>query len=330
MGVVGATPSYKGWQRDDAAVRDDEDPGRQGHRADLSVLTLSTKTMEGMGHGPGLSTYLSRNAYALLTGGYFATLLAFCWDTGTLSTPTVNLVPLAAIPILGLAGQLWHGTRPWLSLVIIALSYEVIAGPMDTIVLSNGVLSLFGLDKSLWGCNFTGWVQSTFYSAAMTGVTSLVYLALLPIVLGSALVIWRMRREAFGMFVTALVLTSYFALLTFILVPTAPPWFNGVATNLVGGPGIEGAFGLLTPLAALAIPDYFASFPSLHVAYTITCAYFLYKADAKLGIAGALLAGATLFSTLYLGQHYVIDLIGGAVYAAIPCAVSELLRRPMD
>ena len=245
-------------------------------------------------------------------------------------TPSVILVPLAAIPVLGLAGEAWPGTKPWLALVIVALSYEVIAGPIDAIVDSNGVLSLFGFDKSLWGCNFTGWVQITFSSAVMTGVTSMVYLALVPIVLSSAFVVWRKRRDDFGKFVTALVLTSYFALVTFILVPTAPPWYNGVATNLVGGTGIEGAFGFVAPLAALVVPDYFASFPSLHVAYTISCAYFLYKADLRLGIVGAFLSAATLFSTLYLGQHFAIDLIGGAAYAVVPCAVSELFRHPMS
>jgi membrane-associated phospholipid phosphatase len=279
---------------------------------------------------PPSLTSLYRHAYAILTAGYFVTLVIFCWDTGDLSDPSASLVPLIAILVIGMVGQLRNGARPWLALGIIALSYEVIAGPVDAIVDSNGAISLFGLDKSLWGFNLTGWVQGTFYSAVTTAVTSLVYLAFVPIVLGSAFAIWKQRREEFSRFVAALVITSYFALLTFILVPTVPPWFSGVAANLVGGPGLQGAFSSLSPVAALAVPDYFASFPSLHVAYTLTCAYFLYKADVRLGVAGALLAGATLFSTLYLGQHYAIDLIGGAAYAAVPCAISTRLRTPFN
>jgi membrane-associated phospholipid phosphatase len=302
----------------------------EGGRASLSGLAPEIRAPEEASLPSNPLTTLYKNAYAVLTVAYFVTLLAFCWDTGVFSDPSISLLPLAAVPLLGLVGQLRRGLRSWLALVMIAVSYEVIAEPMDAIVDSNGVISLFGLDKSLWGLNFTGWVQSTFYSAATTDVTSLVYLALVPIILGSALVIWRKGREDFGRFVAALVLTSYFALVTFILIPTAPPWFNGVATNLVGGPGLQGAFSLLTPLAALAVPDYFASFPSLHVSYTLICAFFLYKTDGRLGTAGALLAVATLFSTLYLGQHFVIDLIGGAAYAVIPCVISTRLHYPVD
>ena len=303
---------------------------QEGSRASLSGLAPDIGALEEAGSPSSPLTNLYKNAYAVLTAGYLVTLLAFCWETGVFSDPSVSLVPLASVPTLGLVGQLRRGWRPWLALVIIALSYEVVAAPMDAIVDSNGVISLFGLDKSLWGFNFTGWVQGTFNSAVTTDVTSLVYLALVPIVLGSAYAIWRKGREDFGKFVAALVLTSYFALLTFILIPTAPPWFNGVATNLVGGPGLEGAFNLFTPLAALAVPDYFASFPSLHVSYTLICAFFLYKTDGRLGTAGAILAAATLFSTLYLGQHFVIDLIGGAAYAVVPCVISTRLHYPVN
>jgi len=79
--------------------------------------------------------------------------------------------------------------------------------------------------------------------------------------------------------------------------PAAPSWFSG--------------------------PDYFAAFPSLHSAYTITCCCFLSRVDFRLGMVGARLAGATLFSTLYLGQHYAIDLMGGAAYSLVPCWIAE-------
>ena len=280
------------------------------------------------GSPSGLLASFRRYAYATLTAGYFVTLLAFCWDTNITSVLSFNLLLLAAIPLLGLVGQLKRPLRSWLALVMIALSYEVIAGPIDAIVDSSGVLSLSNVDRSLWGFNFTGWVQSTFASAVTTDVASLVYLGLVPIILGSALLIWRRSKADFGKFVSALVLTSYSALLTFILVPTAPPWFSGVATNLVGASGPHGVVGAFAPMASLAVPDYFASFPSLHVAYTITCAFFLYKMYGRVGLVGAALAGATLFSTLYLGQHFAIDLIGGAAYSLIPCLIVTRLRYP--
>jgi inositol phosphorylceramide synthase catalytic subunit len=126
--------------------------------------------------------------------------------------------------------------------------------------------------------------------------------------------------------VTAMVLTSYGALITFVLVPTAPPWFSGVASNLFRGSGLDVVPAFLSPLSSIVVPDYFASFPSLHAAYTITCCYFLSKTSYRLGLVGGSIAGMTLFSTLYLGQHYAIDLLGGALYSLVPCLVIDRLR----
>jgi membrane-associated phospholipid phosphatase len=69
--------------------------------------------------------------------------------------------------------------------------------------------------------------------------------------------------------------------------------------------------------------DQFAAFPSLHGAYAITFCYFIIKVDKRLAIIAVPITAGILFSTLYLGQHYTIDLIGGAIYAIIPCLITE-------
>jgi len=233
-----------------------------------------------------------------------------------------TLVFLVATALVGSLGLVIPRARSWLALVIIGLSFRVISGPIDALGDSGGALSLFDLDKYVWGFNLTGWAQEAFSSVLVTEATSLVYATLVPFVLGTSLAIWRYRRGQFAMFATAMVLTSYCALLTFVLMPTAPPWFTGVATDLFRGSGLDAVSGVFGPLLTLVVPDYFAAFPSLHAAYMITCCYFLYKVDFRLGLIGGVAAGATFFSTLYLGQHYAIDLVGGAVYSLVPCWVS--------
>ncbi len=230
---------------------------------------------------------------------------------------------LVATAVLGFTGLWVPWTRPWLALVMVGLSFQVMSGPIDMIGDSGGALSLFDLDRYVWGFNLTGWAQNAFSSVLVTEATSLVYASLIPFVLGTSLAIWRFRRGDFGRFATAMVLTSYGALVTFVLMPTAPPWFSGVAADLFRASGLSAISGIFTPLSALVAPDYFAAFPSLHAAYTITCCYFLSKVGYRLGLIGSLVAAATLFSTLYLGQHYAIDLVGGAVYSLVPCWLSE-------
>lgn len=261
---------------------------------------------------------LTRHSFSLFTLGYLATIIAISWYAGTIWSPTVTyfLMVTALLGSLGL-GIPWM--RPWLALVMAGLSFQVISAPIDELGYSGGALSLFGLDKDVWGFNLTGWAQNAFSSMVVTEVASLVYAALIPFVLATSLAIWRFQRGNFGRFATAVVLTSYGALLTFVLMPTSPPWFGGVASDLFRASGLNALSGVFAPLSTLVAPDYFAAFPSLHAAYTITCCYFLSKISYRLGLLGSVVAGATLFSTLYLGQHYAIDLVGGAVYSLIPC-----------
>jgi len=265
---------------------------------------------------------LRRHSYHLFVLGYLITLTAFSLYAGSFWTPS-TVVFLAAAGLLGSLGLDRPWTRPWLALAIIGLSFQVISGPIDALGDSGGVFSLFDLDKYAWGFNLTGWTQSTFSSGPVTVATSLVYAALVPFVVGTSITIWRSRREDFAAFAAAMVLTSYCALLTFVLMPTAPPWFSGAASDLFRSSGLDAVSGVFAPLSTLVVPDYFAAFPSLHAAYTITCCYFLSKVNYRLGLLGSLVAGATLFSTLYLGQHYAIDLVGGAAYSLVPCWVSE-------
>jgi len=271
---------------------------------------------------PRVVEQLRRHSFGFFIVGYISTLIAISSHTGSiLSSTTVFL--LTAMALLGFLGLGKPWTKPWLALVMVGLSFQIISGPIDAIGKSGGALSLFDVDRYVWGFNLTGWAQKAFSSVAVTVATSLVYAALIPFILGTSIAIWRYRRGNFGRYATAMVLTSYGALLTFVLMPTAPPWFSGVASDLFRSSGLNAIAGIVSPLSALVAPDYFAAFPSLHAAYTITCCYFLSKVDYRLGLLGSVVAGATLFSTLYLGQHYAIDLLGGAVYSLVPCWVVE-------
>ena len=265
---------------------------------------------------------LRRHSFSLFTLGYLSTLIAIAWYTGSVWSQTTIYV-LIATALLGSLGLGVPWARPWLALVMVGLSFQVISGPIDALGHSGGILSLFNLDRYVWGFNLTGWAQGAFSSVLVTEAASLIYAALIPFVLATSLAIWRYRRGNLGRFTTAMVLTSYGALLTFVLMPTAPPWASGVASDLFRGSGLNSMSAVFAPLSAMVAPDYFAAFPSLHAAYTITCCYFLYRIDYRLGLLGSAVAGATLFSTLYLGQHYAIDLLGGVVYSLVPCWISE-------
>ena len=243
--------------------------------------------------------------------------------SGASLVSSTTLFFLLAAPAVGVASLYRQSTKAWGALLMIVMSYEALAGPIDSLSDSGKVFSLFALDKSFWGFNLTGWIQSSLSSAALTAGTYLLYELLIPFVALTSVVVWRYSRPNFGMYITAMLLTSYAAMLTFLVAPTAPPWLAGAASNLVENSGVGTATSYLGPLAAVFQPDYYAAFPSMHAAYAIICSYFLLKANTKVGLTAVIFAAGTLFSTLYLGQHFLIDLVAGGVYAVIPCVISE-------
>ncbi|MDA4135697.1 MAG: phosphatase PAP2 family protein [Thaumarchaeota archaeon] len=233
------------------------------------------------------------------------------------------LVFLCAIPIMAVLGSSRKMGKYWISILSIMLSYEALQGVVGSLAVSRGIASLYSLDKSLWGFNLTGWVQSTFASPLVTAIATVFYSMHFPLVVATCLIVWYAKRALFGRYVTVMVLTSYAALLTFVLVPTAPPWYTGVASNLYQSFSATVLPQGLTSFLSLAEVDKFAAFPSLHGAYAIIFSYFMIKIDRRLALISIPITVGILFSTIYLGQHYLIDLIGGAAYALIPCLIAE-------
>jgi membrane-associated phospholipid phosphatase len=213
--------------------------------------------------------------------------------------------------------------RYWVSIISIMLSYEALQSVVGSLAVTRGITSLYPLDSLLWGFNLTGWVQSTFESPAVTAIASTFYSLHVPLIVATCLIVWYVKRPLFGKYVTVMIITTYAALMTFILMPTAPPWYAGVANNLYQTATSSALPQGLVSFMSLVEVDQFAAFPSLHGAYAIIFSYFMIKIDRRLALISLPITFGILFSTLYLGQHYLIDLIGGALYALIPCAIAE-------
>jgi membrane-associated phospholipid phosphatase len=262
------------------------------------------------------------NLYFLFPVAYAAVLLAYYALDGDILQFLPGVFFLGAVPVLAVLG-LRGVAKYWTPFVMLLLSYEALAGTVGALSASKGVYSLFGLDNWMFGFNLTGWIQSALMSAPVTLVATVFYELHMPLIVFTTVVLWYWRRAFFGGYVTAMVLTSYLALITFILVPTSPPWFVGAAKDLVLGSGSIANTGIAGAATALIEADQFAAFPSLHAAYAVIFSYFMFKVSRKAGYLSLIVSGGILFSTLYLGQHYVIDLVAGAAFALVPCLLSE-------
>lgn len=272
---------------------------------------------------------LRGNLFLLPAVGYSLVMLCYYIFYGRLLQFLPAVFFLAAVPVLILLGASRETARYWIPFVTILLSYEALAGVVGSFAASKGVFSLYSIDRSIWGFNVTGWVQTAFSSPAMTAVTTFLYTLHFPLIVITCGVLWYFNRQIFGKYMTTMIMTSYASLATFILLPTAPPWYQGVAVDLyqsTSTANVANVPNVITSLLSSIESDKFAAFPSLHTAYAIIFSYFMIKLDRRLAFISIPITIGILFSTLYLGQHYLIDLIGGAVYALIPCLISERIH----
>ena len=130
-------------------------------------------------------------------------------------------------------------------------------------------------------------------------------------------------REAFGQHIRAFTLLNFSAIVVYLLVPVAPPWWvslNGFAqptAELVSQANMAAAMhGALIQGMISNASQWFAAVPSLHGAYPVLLLLLSPWRRSRLALAGiAAYACAMWAATVILNQHYIIDLLAGALLA---------------
>jgi membrane-associated phospholipid phosphatase len=109
-------------------------------------------------------------------------------------------------------------------------------------------------------------------------------------------------------------------------IPTAPPWWAAAHGQLQDGRALDvrrmmieygpQAWGRLwAPLFKFLGGNPLAAMPSLHVATSLMGAHILSEVGPVAGAVGWGYTGLLGLALVYLGEHYVVDLIGGAALA---------------
>jgi membrane-associated phospholipid phosphatase len=137
--------------------------------------------------------------------------------------------------------------------------------------------------------------------------------------------LWKYRSQNFSGYVLALGIGTYAALITFLLYPVAPPWYGAGATRI-----------LLQVDQSIGIPFYrtvfdfvesnpFAAFPSLHAMYPWLISLYSFKIKKAKALPVLVFPIGVWFSAVYLGEHYIIDIIGGVVYGTCAFLLADKL-----
>jgi membrane-associated phospholipid phosphatase len=150
----------------------------------------------------------------------------------------------------------------------------------------------------------------------------------LPVAVG--FVFWLNSREHYWRFVAALLLLSFLAFVTYLFFPSTPPWlqFPGevhkITNETVSKLGLN---YFVSPVYSRLNPNQYAAFPSLHAAYPALAAFYARRRHPVLTLVLVAWALCVWFSIIYLGEHYVVDVLDGLLYVAAAAIVVEAVAR---
>ena len=160
------------------------------------------------------------------------------------------------------------------------------------------------------------------------------HLFVVPLVLVALWVLGSSRteyRDSFLRHIRAFTVLNFSAIAVYLLLPVAPPWWvtlNGMTRptgELVRQANMSAAMhGALIQGMIRNAAQWFAAVPSLHGAYPVLL-LLLFPRNRNRGpfVALAFYTCAMWTATVVLNQHYVIDLVAGAVLAFCACRLER-------
>jgi len=161
-----------------------------------------------------------------------------------------------------------------------------------------------------------------------------VYMTHFVVPFAVAALLWKFSHDRFRRFATLFVLLTFAALVTYTLYPAVPPWLasqNGylqptakIIDEMWTHIGVSNGSNVFSATGHFANPV--AAMPSLHSAYPMLIVLFFWPMVRRryrpLLLLYPLAMGLTL---VYTGEHYVVDVLIGWLYAAAVYVVGSWL-----
>ena len=224
--------------------------------------------------------------------------------------------------------------RLWAPFAVVYLCYRALRGALPALVDGGVEDALLRADEAIFGVSPAWWFER-FHAPWLTELMALAYATMffLPLAVLLALHVRRRDRELREV-ALALQLAFYLGFLVFLLVPArSPDVVYEFAQPLVGHGFYEASMDAWRRLQAVT----FDAFPSMHTAIStlalasaVRFGRELVPAHPRLfaGVMAPIVALLQL-ATLYLRQHYFVDLVAGWAVAGLAIAIAAaVLRAP--
>lgn len=263
---------------------------------------------------------------AVILTFYLVVMIVVMASYGVWVSVDVVAVLIAIAALLIGRGLLF--VRDWIPFVAILLAWEAMRGLADSFGMAVHSDDVIAVERFLFFGNVPTLVlQDWLYSSTSVhwydGLLTALYGAHFAFPIVVAFVFWLRDRDTFLRFAATLLLMALAGFVVYVLLPVAPPRFSGLyGTESL--PVHDVMKETLTRLDATRLaswtyahisPNPVAAFPSLHAAFPVLAFLFVRRSFPKLAVGVAIYAVLMWFAIVYLGHHYVVDIIGGVALA---------------
>jgi membrane-associated phospholipid phosphatase len=249
--------------------------------------------------------------------------------------------------IVGGDGTAWRRTvvRDWLPLLAGLFAYDLLRGFAKGNVDRAHVLPMIRFDEGLFGEVPTVWLQDKLFRSDPSWydiVIVPVYMSHFVVPLAVAAGLWATSYARFSRYVATFMTLTVITLVTYAAFPAVPPWLASSTTDGSGQAylpevqrvvsrtlvesGIPTIHNAVQRGEAYANPV--AAMPSFHAAVPMLVLLTFWPVVRRVG--RALLVTYVLamaFTLVYGGEHYVLDLLVGWVYAALAVVAVAMFQR---
>ena len=262
--------------------------------------------------------------YAGLFTGWF--LYSHTW-------PAPDIIAIALLLFAFLAARGLSFLRDWTPFLVLLLAYVALTS--ITAGLASRAHVQFPINADRWmffGTLPTTALQSHFWNPAHIHwydyLATILYPMHFVVPLVLAFGFWMWKKRLYWRFIASYLLLTYAGFVTYVLYPMAPPW---LAANDGRIPPVQGILdqvhygGASNPIVVATDylrPNPVAAMPSLHAAFPVLVWLVLWRVAPRWGWATVLYPLSMAFSVVYLGEHYVVDVLAGWLYAAITFAIT--------
>jgi hypothetical protein len=218
--------------------------------------------------------------------------------------------------------------RDWIPFIALLLGYELIRGFADTAGFKVHIEELINVERAIFGFIPTVELQQRFFNPAQIAIWDFLAVVIdflhfiLPLAI--AFYLWLKDKRQYWLFVIALLVLSFTGFLTYLFYPAAPPWYASQKHDLIPVYKIvdyvvdQVGWGWdFSRIYNNLNPNQVAALPSLHSAYPWLAFLSLRHVNRKIGYLFLPYPILVWLSVVYLGEHYVIDVLLGIAYATL-------------